>query len=436
MSILRALNTSASGLRSHGEAIGVTSDNIANVNTVGFKRSRATFQDILGRSIGGTPAQPQAGGGSRLAHIEQMFSQGSLLTTDSATDLALAGGGFFVVQGSSGGFDGQFYTRAGQFTFAQDPTNSEISRLVNSDGMVVQGYSADVAGNIGSTLGDLTIPRGTVPSVPTANGALAVNLDATATVPAAFDPLNADTTSNFSTNLTVYDSLGSEHNLTTYFRKASAGNWEWFTMADGGELAGGTAGVPTQVGTGTLVFNTDGSLQSETGNAFTVDFLDATPGQAINFDFGTSIADGGTGFDGSTQFASPSTTNALIQDGFAAGSVTAVNIASDGTVFGTFSSGQQRALGQVAVAEFGDVQSLERAGMNLWAETIESGQALVGAPETGARGSVSAGTLEQSNVDLGQEFVNLISQQRGFQANSRVVTTADEMYGELVNLKR
>jgi flagellar hook protein FlgE len=208
-------------------------------------------------------------------------------------------------------------------------------------------------------------------------------------------------------------------------------------MVDGGELAGGTAGVPTEGATGTVTFTTDGALDTETPGASSWDFIGATAAQAIAFDFGTSITgDGGTGLDASTQFGSPSTTNGLAQDGFEAGTVAGVGVESDGSVHGVFSNGQRRVLGQVAVADFASVDGLSRAGQGLWLATNESGEALVGTAESGGRGAVVAGALEQSNVDLGREFVNLISYQRGFQANSRVVTTANEVYGELVNLKR
>ncbi|MDD9933851.1 MAG: flagellar hook protein FlgE [Myxococcales bacterium] len=431
MSILRSMQIGVAGLRAHSEALGVAGDNIANVNTVGFKAQRGTFQDQLGRSIAGAGSDPTPGAGSRLAHIEQMWTQGALLTTDSPTDLALSGDGFFIVDGTVGGTTGRYFSRAGQFHIDAD------GQLVNPGGLRLQGYTAQPDGTMGSTLGNLTVTPGTIPANPTTEIQAAVNLDSNAQQPAPFDPTDPAGTSNFSNTVTVYDSLGNGHEITVYYAKNGPNSWEWHAMVDGGDLAGGTPGAPVEGASGTLTFTTDGRLDTESAGASSWDFIDAAPGQVITFDFGSSVTgDLGDGLDGSTQFASPSTTTGLSQDGFAAGSVAGISIGPDGRITGIFNNGQQRAIGQVAVASFGSVEGLARGGQGLWHATEESGQALVGAAETGGRGSVVAGALEQSNVDLGAEFVNLISYQRGFQANSRVITTADEMYGELVNLKR
>ena len=432
MSINRTLNTGASGIRSHGQALGAVGDNIANVNTVGFKKARAGFQDVLSSSASGASSNvPQIGAGSRLAHVDQMWTQGALITTEAPTDLAVAGDGLFVVTGNMGGVNGQFYTRAGQFSFDAG------GELVNPQGLTLQGYLIQDDGTMGTELTDLAVAGGTLPATPTSAVNMAVQLDSEAIIPAAFDPLNASSTSNFSTSNTVYDSLGNGHEITTYFRKTAANSWEWFSLVDGGDLTGGTAGVPTQGATGTLTFTTNGALDVETPGASTWDFVGATAGQTIAFDFGTSITgDAGTGLDGSTQFSAESTINELNQDGFAAGTVAAVGIESDGTITGAFSNGQRRTLGRVALATFASLDGLERAGQGLWTATQDSGEPLIGGAETGNRGSLVAGALEQSNVDLGQEFVDLIAYQRGFQANSRIITTADEVYSELVNLKR
>jgi flagellar hook protein FlgE len=433
MSILRTLNIGASGLRSNSEALGVTGDNIANVNTVGFKRSRAVFQDVLGRSIATFEPIKTAGAGSRMAQVEQMWSQGSLVTTDSPTDLAIQGDGFFVVEGNLGGADARFYTRAGQFHI-----NSE-GKIVNEDGLRLQGYTADGQGVMGATVGDIVVSRGTVPASATTEVQMAANLDSNAQVPAIipFDIANPNGTSNFANQATVYDSLGNAHEITMYYNKTAANSWEWHAVIAGDQVSNGQPGVPYEGASGTLTFTTDGALDTETLSASSWDFIGATPGQAIAFDFGNSITtDNGDGLEGSTQYAAPSASIALTQDGYASGTVAGISIAKDGTVLGIFSNGQQRAIGQVVTADFANVTGLERTGQGLWIETIASGQALIGEPDSGGRGGVVAGALEQANVDLGTEFVNLISYQRGFQANSRVITTADEMYGELVNIKR
>ena len=432
MSITRTMQTGASGLRAHGEALGVVGDNISNVNTVGFKRQRAGFQDVLGRSIAGSASLPaQAGAGSTMSHIEQMWTQGALLTTDAPTDLAIAGNGFFVVSGNVGGTTGQYYTRAGQFQLDAN------GYLIDPNGLRLQGYSAQADGTMGTTLGDLQMSGVTVPARATTAVDLSVQLDSDAVVPPAWDPANASSTSNFSTNVTAYDSLGNGHELSVYFRKSGANAWEWHALVDGGDLVGGTAGTPTEGASGTLTFTTNGELDTETPGASSWDFVGATAAQTIAFDFGQSLTgDGGTGLDATTQFSGASTTNAIGQDGYSAGTVAALAIEADGMITGAFTNGQRRDLGQVALAAFASVDGLERGGQGLWTATQQSGEALVGAAEAGGRGSVISGALEGSNVDLGQEFVNMISYQRGFQANSRIITTSDEVYNELINLKR
>ncbi|MEY4513058.1 MAG: hypothetical protein RLZZ450_5180, partial [Pseudomonadota bacterium] len=301
----------------------------------------------------------------------------------------------------------------------------------------LQGYPADSRGQILGTLSDLRIGPTALPATSTASVRMGVNLNANSTVPAnAFDPTNPAATSNFPSSVTAYDSLGNGHQITTYFNKTGTNAWEWHSVVDGKEINGGTPGVPFEGANGTLVFSTDGALQTETTAASTWDFTGATAGQQIAFDFGTAIDDGGTGLDGTTNFAAPSTTNAATQDGYAAGSVTGINVAATGVITGVFTNGQRRVLGQVAVASFKSVDGLQRSGQGLWVQTEDSGEALLGGASTGGRGAIVSGSLEQSNVDIGREFVDLIGFQRGFQANSKVIQTADEMYGELVNMKR
>lgn len=431
MSIVRTLNTGAAGLRAHNDALGVTGDNIANVNTVGYKNARAGFQDMLGRSIAGAGNLNRTpGAGSYMGYIEHLWTQGALMTTESPTDLAISGDGLFVVEGNVSGIDGQYYTRAGQFHIDVN------GKLVDPHGMKLQGYAALPDGTISAELGDLTVAGQTIAAQPTGEVDVAVQLSSEEPIPPAWDPTDPAATSNFSTNVTVYDSLGNAHELTTYFRHSGSNTWEWHAMVDGADLTGGTAGVPTEGASGTLQFTTNGELSAETMSASSWDFLNATAGQSIDFDFGTSLAEGGTGLDGSTQFAEVSATTGLAQDGYRAGTVAGISIDNDGTIQGVFSNGERRVLGQVAIADFASVDGLSRAGQGLWTATEASGEALLGAAGSGGRGAIVAGALEGSNVDLSREFVNLISYQRGFQANSRIVTTAEEVYQELVNMKR
>ena len=429
MSILRTLNTGATGLTANGDALGVVGDNIANANTIGFKRSRANFQDMV--ATAGRSELRQIGAGARLGSVEQMWQQGALLSTESPTDLALSGDGFFVVHGNASGVDGTFYTRAGQFHV------DSSGYLVNMGKLRLQGYEADDNGAITGTVGDIRIGPTALPATATQDIALAVNLDSTVLPAPPWDPADPGSTSNFSTSVTSYDSLGNGHQIAIYFANTGAGTWDWHAMTDGAEVVGGTAGVPFEGASGSLSFTTDGALDDEVVLGSNWDFVGATGGQVINFDFGTSITgDGGTGFDGTTSFASPSTTNGIVQNGFAAGSVSGIAVDETGVITGVFSNGQRRTLGQVAVAAFRSVDGLSRAGGNLWVQTEESGEALIGAAATAGRGAINAGTLEQANVDIGREFVDLIAYQRGFQASSKVIQTADELYGELVNLRR
>lgn len=421
MSIIRTMTTGASGMRAESEALTAVSDNIANVNTVGFKRERAVFQDILGRSVMGSSAMAEGGAGSRVSQIQHMWTQGSLVTTGNPTDLALSGDGLFILRGNVSGADGQFYSRNGQFHVDSD------GYVVNSDGLRLEGYTADSTGAIGSQLGDLRVDGMTLAANPTTTITLHANLDATETVGAPFDPAHPDTTSNFSSPLRIVDSLGNTHDAAVYFHKDSDNSWSWSVIADGVEGA-----------TGTMQFGTDGSLTSATTNSSSFSFPGTTSPQTITFDFGagTGSGTGATGFEGMTQLGQESSVNALSQDGFGGGTVAGIHVEQDGTITGTFSNGDHRALGQVAVARFASDDGLARSGQNLWQETTASGEPLIGAAGSGGRGAIVSGSLESSNVDLGQEFVDLIAFQRGFSANSKIISTADEMYQELVALKR
>ena len=426
---VRGLFIGAAGLGAQSDALSVTGDNIANSNTVGFKRSRANFEDILSRSLSGGS---EIGMGSRLGSVQSLFEQGSMLGTGLVTDLAISGGGMFQVMGAEGsGSTGAFYTRAGQFQI-----NSE-GFLANPDGLRLQGFNADPAtGTLSTQLTDVQLPDFEFPPTQTSSIEVGGNLDSASVEPAgAFDPTNAESTSNFSTSLTVYDSLGAPHSVTVYFRKDTApGEWSWHALAAGDEVVGGTAGTPFEIGTGTLTFDTQGRLTDETGN-IPVTFNGATA-QTIDLDLGDSInTDGGTGLRGMTNYSGTSSTSFLNQDGSSSGALTGISVGSDGTITGSFSNGRNQTIAQVALAGFRNPEGLQRIGANLYIETLESGEPVVGEPGTSGRGLVNSGSLEQSNVDLAREFVDLIAYQRGFQANSRTVTTSDQVLQETLNLK-
>ncbi len=427
MPIWTNLYSGTSGLAAHGDAISVVGDNIANVSTTGYHASRAGFEDVLGGQINGN----RLGAGTRMSRIDTSFTQGSLQSTGGVLDMAIRGSGFFVVRGNHNGIDGQFFSRDGRFQLDAEGS------LVNGQGLKVQGYLIDPSGRQNTSPADLNLGAGQSPPLPTSDITMAINLDANATPPAAWDPANPGDTSNFATSATVYDSVGAPHRVEVFFRTSGAGAWEWHAMADGGELNGGTPGTATEIASGTLGYTTDGALDTEVTAASSADFLNATPGQVLNFDFGDSITtDGGTGLAGSTQFSGDSTVTAVEQNGYGFGSLVDVQVADDGTITGVFSNGQRRPMARLALATFASEAGLERAGSSLYSETRDSGQPIVDAASEGGRGSISAGNLEASNVDLSTELVTLIAYQRAFQANVRTVTTADEMLNEVANLKR
>jgi flagellar hook protein FlgE len=433
--VLRAMYTGVSGLRAEGEALGVVGDNIANVNTVGYKRQRVIFQDVLGHSILAGTASALPGAGVRVGDVQQMFTQGSLSNTGVSTDIALNGEGFFVVNGTVDGISGNFYTRAGQITINKD------GNLVNPDGLKVQGYAANPDLTLQASVSSLKVPTSSLSPQATEEIDVTANLDSSAAVPTnPFDILNVNTTSNPpADSITVYDSLGNARTLDIYFEKTAVNSWSYHVVSDGAQLTGGTPGVLQEVGTGTLDFTDTGALNAMTETlAISVDFADgAAPGQAITLDFGADIAnDGGTGLEGTTQFASKTSVSSHSQDGYASGEFSGVSIDGTGLVQGLYTNGQKLAIGQLAVAKFRSQDGLGRAGAGLWIETRDSGSATLGGAGSGGRASVNAGTLEESNVDLAEEFVGLIQHQRSFSANSKTITTADEMLQELINIKR
>jgi len=432
MSLISSMFTGATGLEANSTDLSVIGDNIANANTVGFKQSRASFSEAMAQQmIGSGTALSQVGLGAQLMSVQKILTQGAISNTGLATDLAIDGNGFFVVSGAHNGQDGTFYTRAGQFTV----DNSGF--LVNLEGLDVQGYTANAAGVLGTTPGNLKIGDSVSPALATANITVKANLDANAAIPAvAFDPLNPSTTSNFSNSVTTFDSLGAPHQIDVFYVKTAAGAWDWHALTDGGGLTGGTAGTPTEVASGTLTFDTSGKLSAATTAVNNFNPINAVNPQALTFDFGDPTGAAGTGLLGITQFASPSGTTSVSQDGFAEGSLTHIAIDKTGTINGTFTNGQSRVLGQVATALVKAPDMMDRVGGNLFATTPASGQATLGAAATAGRGGIVAGALEQSNVDLANEFVRMIAAQRDYQANGKTVTTADSLLQELMNIKR
>jgi len=429
MSLLTSMSSGTTGLASASAELAVVGDNIANANTIGFKSGRAAFEDALAQSVVG--GLGQVGLGSRLQAVQKLLLQGALSTTGVNSDLALQGEGFFLVRGTAAdGRTGSYLTRAGQFKSDAD------GYLVNLDGLRVQGYPADAAGVLSPTSGDLLV--GSASSQPRATATVSVqaNLAANDPIPTApWNPANPADAFNFSTGVRVYDSLGAEHEIQIYFRRTGAGTWDWHATTDGGGVTGGTLGTPVEVATGSLTFDGQGLLVSSTQTLNAFNPIGALA-QPLTFNFGDPTSTGGTGLAGVTQFDGTSAATFVGQDGWASGMLVSFQIDKTGLVNGIFTNGQTRPLGQVGVAMVPAADQLERIGGNLYAETRASGQPVLGVAGSGGRAFIAAGALEQSNVDIAEQFVRMIAAQRAFEANSKTITTADQLLSELIAMKR
>lgn len=433
--MLTSMYTAVSGMNANGTSLSVISDNIANLNTVGFKSSRVEFGDVLSQSMSGVAGSSQIGRGVQVMGVSPLFTQGSFESTASGLDLSIDGDGFFMVNDTAGG---RYYTRAGQFSIDKN------GNIVNPDNLTLQGYLADAAGNITGATGNLQVATRQNPANMTTAAQVALNLNANAAVPGApftldgnGDGLNNDPANfNSSTTVTVYDSQGGSHPVTLYFVKTAANAWDaHYVHADPA-----VPGSLVDAGTQNLVFNADGSLNTDNSGApVSFNFGGAvTNPQPIAFNFGSGTAEvpAGSGLDMSTQFASAFSVLSLNQDGYASGSLKSLAVSEAGVITGSFTNGQTRAIGQVALARFISPTGLSKLGRNLYGESFDSGQPVVGAANTSGLGKLASNSLELSNVDLAEEFVKMIAAQRGFQANSRVITTTDELLNEMVNLKR
>lgn len=438
MGLTGALLSGVSGINTNGNAMNVIGDNIANINTVGFKSARSIFFDLLSAEIGGT----KVGTGSRFAGATRLFTQGGVETTNSPTDMTIQGRGFFVLQDTQGA---NFYSRAGQFTLDKDAV------LVNPQGLAVQGVKVDTSGNPTSGLIDITINNQLLaPPTATTTTNLVANLDAnTGTAGTGFTTADLQgnealpsvwfTDADFSTVITVFDSLGVAHDLTFLFDQTGTNQWAYRVVANGGEITGGTAGELRQVSTtgSELVFNTNGTLNA-TASTFTT-FSSSTAATGIVWSSGAAtqiITSSNVGFTGTTQFGLSFSVSSLSQDGEQAGSITGISIDEEGVITGLFSSGRTQPVFRVGLANFANPGGLNHVGNSLFSESQASGAVIIGNPGNGGFGTVLSGSLELSSVDLAAEFVKMVTTQRGFQASSRVITVTDSLLEEVSNLKR
>lgn len=432
MTILGSMYSSISGLNSNGTAMEIVGNNISNVNTPAFKFGRPEFSDLLSKAL---TQGYNVGRGTQIEAVGTIFTQGGFQSSQNVTDLALEGKGFFMVRDVEN--LGMYYSRAGNFQVDQ------FGYLVSTQGFRVQGFDVTEDGEATGTEQDIRIESSLLQPASTEEAIFHLNLSSNETIPPAFDVDDPVNTSNFSSSMTVYDSLGNGHQVTSYFRLnsvAPTGNeWEYHVLVDESDWANPVPGTPYyEAATGTLTFDSEGRLLTETATASAFDFSGgAAQGQSIVFDFGTSITtDGGTGLDGTTQFGETSATLFQSQDGFGPSYLESLDFDSDGRVIGKYANGESRFFGRVAVVNFSNTNGLSQLGGNLYGETTQSGNPIIGVGNEAGNGRVFSNTIELSNVDLAEQFVLMITTQRGFQANSRAITTADEMLSETVNMIR
>jgi flagellar hook protein FlgE len=416
--MIGSLFAGISGLNANAKAMTVIGDNIANVNTTAFKANRSSFANMLSQSLTGA-GNGDIGRGVEFWGTSATWSQGNVESTASPTDLAVNGKGFFILQDGSGL---NFYSRAGEFSFDRN------GDLVNPDGLFVQGFEVTAVATDGTlalgNISSINIPgESTAMPNPTTEFTMDVNLDARA--------VQNDT---YSTSLSVYDSLGNAIPLTITFTKQAALN-AW----SAGVTVPPTVAIPADVvmTNPSLTFTTSGRLQAGgTDPGITIsNLLTGAENLTLNWDiFDISVPTASNG--DITQYASDSTTTFQTQNGYSSGVLRGVDVDEEGVVTGVYSNGQLAPLFQVALADFPNYSGLQKLGRNLYQGSRDSGQALPGTPQGGSLGAINPQTIEMSNVDLAQEFVKMITTQRAFQANARVITTSDEILSELINLKR
>ncbi|KAB7627198.1 flagellar hook protein FlgE [Alkalilimnicola sp. S0819] len=444
-----SFETALTGLKAASTDLDVTGNNVANSSTIGFKQSRAEFADIFASSNLGA-ASNAVGQGVRLSDIRQQFTQGGRDYTGNALDLAIDGTGFFRV--NDGG--NVAYTRAGAFELDRDGFVS------NAQGQQLTGFLADAQGNVTGQLGPLSVQTGDVN--PRATGGTGVAMSIVANLDAqdnaidpldptlAFDRLNPRPEQyNFSTSTTVFDSLGREHVQTLYFRKDADNTWTAYAEVEG---VGSGARGPIQLNfdqngvfSGVAVDNDPTLPDTQPGvpdvdPAIVADVSATGPNSAeVAFSGGPL---GGANelryeidFSSLTQFGTPFAVTRIDQDGYAAGQFSSLSVEGDGTIFARYTNGQSQVLGQVALANFPAPESLQNVGGTSWVETFASGQPVMGNPGDGGLGVIEAGALEQSNVDLTEQLVKMITAQRNYSANAQMISTQDQLTREILNIR-
>jgi flagellar hook protein FlgE len=442
MSLFSTMNTAASGLGVSSSSLSVIGDNIANLNTTGYKGSRAQFADYLPNNVVGLAGPSTIGTGAGLDTVVSLFGQGSIEDSDNALDMAISGNGFFVL--SDGVSD--YFSRAGQFYL------NDSGEVVNAQGYNVQGYNA-TDGTLGATVEDMVI--GTDPISPKSTSEVVLSAILSSEADNSDTPIASGTVditsgsgdtledaadqADFATSVTTYDSLGQSHEVTVLFERSDADDqtWTYYAVVDAGELEDPTGtledGFAYQIAEGVMTFNTDGELTSVTQTDTTGWNYTGATEEVPTFDFGLDTA--GDPTDGRIRMlGGDSAISAISQDGYPTGDLSSISVDPEGVVTGVYSSGQEITLGQVVLASFDAQNELAKIGNTLFRATEGSGDPAIGGPGTGSRGSVVGYALEKSNVDLEGEFVDMISSQRSYQANARMINSANDTLQELVNL--
>lgn len=455
--MMRSMFSSVSGLKSHQIKMDVIGNNIANVNTVGYKASRTTFAEIFAQTMSGAGAPDpnngrggtnpmQIGLGMNVSAVDTLMSRGSLQRTDSATDLSIEGEGFFIVRNGTEGTP--MFTRAGNFTI------DKLGNLVTSQGLNLLGwqdYDVDDEGNyIFNTQEEIkplnlyedeyNLNKRIIAAQSTSKAVLAGNLDATEAAigsDMSEDPEIEDVDPHFIVPLTVYDKLGNEYKINVSFWKNfveksddDSAQTSWFYTVSGGEGTGFSDNA-----SGLIKFDSSGKIIKNDGDGeFSINpEIIVTPGDSVGTDPFTFELN----FEKLSMYADDSSVKPTQVDGYAPGTLVSFSIGSDGILTGVYSNGRQQPLGMVGLAVFDNAAGLQKAGSNLFLPTSNSGDfTRAYKPGTEGSGSLNPGTLEMSNVDLAQQFTEMIVTQRGFQANSRIMTTSDEILQELTNMKR
>lgn len=416
-----------SGINAASQELRIIGNNVANSGTTGFKQSRANFADVYAASTSGGTANA-IGAGVRLASVDQLFTQGNIGFTDNKLDMAINGEGFFILEDNGS----KVYSRSGQFQADRD------GFIVNTNDQKMIVNTADENGAITGAAGPLRLDSSNLQPKSTNLVEVAVNLDSNATPPVT-QPFDPDRPSSFthSTSLTIYDSLGSPHLASLYYLKSPTSNeWEMHTFIDGKNVHGA---VDPATG---LYPNTDKIKFDGAGALSMINGVAVPPGkiQMPSVDTGSggdpvTLAIDLQGAVPITQFGGDFTVNAIKQNGYASGRLTGIDIDDTGIVRARFTNGQNRTLGQVALANFANPNGMRATGETAWAESFASGPALIGTPGSGSLGLIQSGALENSNVDLTGQLVNMITAQRNFQANAQVISTADDVTQTIINIR-